>query len=76
MEPTRELIDEIFRDRVQRARAMDPAEKLLAGPRLFDRACRIMADGIRAQFLGVSEEEVQRILDERLAIVRRVENKR
>ena len=25
---------------------MDPGEKVLEGPRLFDRACRVMADGI------------------------------
>ena len=45
MEPTRELIDEIYRERVLRARAMSPEEKFLAGPRLFEMACRITMDG-------------------------------
>ena len=46
MEPTRELIDDIYRERVLRARAMSPEEKFLAGPRLFEMACRITMDGI------------------------------
>ena len=41
------LADALFREEVARARAMSPAEKLLEGPRLFDRACRVMADGVR-----------------------------
>lgn len=41
------LADALYREEVARARAMSPAEKLLEGPRLFERACRLMADGIR-----------------------------
>ncbi len=47
MEPTQELIDALFRDKVLAARQMSPDDKLLAGPRLFARSCRIMKDGIR-----------------------------
>ena len=32
------LADALYREEVVRARAMSPAEKLLEGPRLFDRA--------------------------------------
>ena len=42
-----ELADALYREEVQRARAMRADEKLLEGPRLFDRACRLMADGVR-----------------------------
>jgi hypothetical protein len=73
MEPTRELIDEMFRDRVRRAREMPPEEKLLAGPRLFDLSCRIMADGIRNEFPDADEGRVQEIVRERLALARRLE---
>lgn len=73
MEPTKELIDAIYRERVLRARATPPEEKLADGPRLFDRACRIMKDGIRMQFPGADEEEVERILRHRLAIVEKLE---
>jgi hypothetical protein len=69
-----QLIRDIYREKVERARAMSDTEKLLAGPRLFERSCRIMCDGIRDQFPQASEEEVLRILQDRLAIVRRLES--
>ena len=75
MEPIKELADHLYRQRVLEARAMDPAEKLLAGLRLFDYACRITADGIRHQFPGISEERVREILVERLELARRLENR-
>ena len=71
--PSKELVDAIFRDRVRTARAMPPEEKLLAGARLFDRSCRIMADGIRDEFPDADEQRVQEILLERLAMIRRLE---
>jgi len=71
--PSKELIDELFRERVRAARAMSPEEKLLAGARLFDRSCRIMADGIRHEFPEADENRVQEILAERLALIRRLE---
>jgi len=74
-EPTRELIDAIERDRVLAARRMSPEEKLLAGARLFDRSCRIMADGIRHQFPDADEERVQEILRERLRKIRELEGR-
>ena len=73
MEPTRELIDELYREKVRRAREMSPEEKLLAGPRLFDFGCRIMTDGIRHQNPGITEEEVERLLQQRLDLGRRLE---
>lgn len=74
MEPTQELIDDIYREQVLRARATPPEEKLLDGPRLFDRVCEIMKDGIRMQFPNANEDDVRRILLERLAIAERLEN--
>jgi hypothetical protein len=72
MEPTQELADEIYRERVLRARAMSPEEKLLAGPRLFEMACRITMDGIRSQNPGVDEVRVREILAQRLALRERL----
>ena len=74
--PTRELIDDLFRQRVLAARAMPPEEKLLAGPRLFDRSCRIMVDGIRDEFPDADEIRVREILTERLALLRQLEQSR
>jgi hypothetical protein len=75
MQPTKELIDELYRDKVRIARAMSPEDKLLAGARLFDRSCRIMADGIRSQFRDADECRIQQILRERLALIRRLEER-
>lgn len=72
MEPTKELDDALYRERVHRARRMTPEQKFLAGPRLFDRACRIMLEGIRHQFPDADEARAQQILDERLALLRRL----
>src|SRR6185437_10209737 len=69
MEPTQELIDSIYRDKILRARRTSPEEKLLAGPRLFARACRLMADGIRNEFPD-DDEATMTVIDalEMLAI--------
>jgi hypothetical protein len=73
MEPTQELIDDIYRERVLRARLMSPEEKILAGPQLFDYACRIARDGIRDQNPGATDEQVETILLQRLALRQRLE---
>ncbi len=73
MEPTPELLDDIYRERIKRARAASPEEKLLDGPRLFDRVCAIMKDGIRMQFPNATSEEVRQILIQRLSIAESLE---
>jgi hypothetical protein len=73
MGPTRELIDDIFREKVLRARRTSPEEKLLDGPRLFDLACRIMMDGIRHQHPEADEQQVREILKQRLELLERLE---
>ena len=46
---------------------MSPAEKLLEGPRLFDRACRLMADGIRHRHPEFDDEAVMAEVEAQLA---------
>jgi hypothetical protein len=75
MESIRELADEIYRERVMRARATPPDEKLVAGPQIFERVCRIMIDGIRHQFPDADENRVSEILRQRLALSRRLESR-
>jgi hypothetical protein len=53
------LADALYREEVARARAMEPGEKLLEGPRLFARACRVMADGIRHRHPELDEAGVR-----------------
>lgn len=74
MVPTQELADSIYRDRIRWARQESPEEKLLAGPRLFDFCCRIVADGIRNQHPEADEQRVQELLDQRIALMRRLES--
>ena len=48
------------------ARETPPAEKLIAGARLFDFACTITVAGIRREHPTASDEQVLQILRERL----------
>jgi hypothetical protein len=69
--PYAALADELYRERVLRARRTPPELKVLAGQRLFEAACLITLAGIRNQFPGQPEERYQEILRERLALRRR-----
>ena len=73
MEPTIEMVDALFRERVLRARRTAPEQKLLEGPRLFDIACRIMKDGIRNQYPNADEAQVLEMARKRLALAKRLE---
>ena len=76
MEPTPEVIDAIYREKVERARRMSPEEKFWAGAELFAEACERMKWGIRHQFPGADDGEVMRILRKRLAKLDRLEERR
>jgi len=73
MDDIRALADDIFRDRIRRARSMSPGKKVLLGPELFDYACGITLSGIRAQNPDYTEEECRRELSRRLRIARRLD---
>ena len=74
MDLTLALGEQLYRDEVLAARAMTPEEKLLAGPQLFDFACRIALDGIRMQYPEADEQRVQEILAARVELGRRLES--
>ena len=67
------LADALYREEVARARSMAPGDKLLEGPRLFDRACRLMAEGIRHQHPELDDQGVRTILAARLARLHKLE---
>jgi hypothetical protein len=73
MPPAKQPIDTLYRDEVLRARRMSPEDKILAGARLFDYACRITAAGIRNQFAGIDEDRITEILRQRLAWRRKLD---
>jgi hypothetical protein len=73
MQPTKELIDALYRERVEKARRMSPADRLRTGLQLFGLTSRIMADGIRSRYPDADADRVQAILREQLATIRRRE---
>jgi hypothetical protein len=68
MEPSEQLIDEIYREKVLRARMMSPGEKILAGPELFDLACEWARAGIRRQHPHAGEGQVLELLEQRIRL--------
>ncbi len=76
MEPKYLSADDLYREEIQEAQRMDPEDKLLEGPRLFDRACLFMLAGIRDEKPEISETEARRLLDERLDAIERMERAR
>ena len=72
MESIKELADDIYRERVLRARRTPIEQKVLAGAELFDFACQFTRAGIRAQNPEADEPQVEAILRERLALARRL----
>jgi hypothetical protein len=72
----RELSHAIYWGKIRRARKASFEEKFQAGPQLFDYACGIVSAGIRMQNPGATDEDVERILKERLELQRRLEKAR
>jgi len=69
------LADALYGEEIARVRAMTPGDKLLEGPRLFARACRLMLDGIRHQHPEIDDEGLRALLVERLARLRVLERR-
>lgn len=72
-EPTRELLDDIFRRRVLQARATPPDQRMTDCFDLYQQTLDTMRDGIRHQFPDADEGDVERILRERLDRIRKIE---
>lgn len=67
------LMDEIFREKVLRARQQQPGEKFADGFALFEEALVWMRAGIRGQFPHFSDDAVEAELHRRIRRVRQVE---
>lgn len=61
-----ELADEIYRERVLRARRTPMEERLLDGVRLYDQAVERMRIGVQLQHPAAGAEEVERLLIDRI----------
>jgi hypothetical protein len=73
MEPTQEMVDELFRERIRRGGDTPPDQKILDSLRSFDLSCRLMDDGIRHEFPDADDAEVRRIRSERINRIRKLE---
>jgi hypothetical protein len=75
MSVTKTLAEALYREEIARSRAMNPAEKLLEGPRLFERTRRIMIDGIRHQHPDLDDAGVLALLADRLSRLQALERR-
>ena len=66
------LMDDIFREKVRRARAIPPGEKMFTGLELFEEVEERMRGGVHHQFPDADADEVERILRERFARLRQI----
>jgi hypothetical protein len=66
----RQLADDIFREKVLRARKLSFAERFRAGGDLFDQMCAVSIAGIRQQNPKADEVQVRAIFAERMRIGR------
>ena len=73
MQPTQELIDELFREEVEEARRMTPEQKLLAGEDLYRYAERITLAGIKHENPGIDNQRALEILQDRFDMIERAE---
>jgi len=62
--------DEALRMQISRYRQMTGEERLAIGLRLHELACSVAREGIRHQYPNSSEEEVERLLRQRLRLAR------
>lgn len=72
MEPTQELVDAIYREKVLRARRQPVEFKVLGGAALFEEACERMRMGIRADHPGITEDEEETMMRRRFARLKQV----
>lgn len=66
----------LFADKVARARAMNAADKLFCGVRLFDLVRLRMLAGIRGRHPDWSDPEVEAEFRRQLSVVRRLDEQR
>jgi Rv0078B-related antitoxin len=67
------LADAIYADKVRRAQALTEGERIDTAIELFEGALGMMRDGLRAQFPGADEAELESTLRKRLRRLRQVD---
>ena len=74
MEPTPELIDAIYRDKIRRSREMTIQRRIDVGAELSDLGRQMMREAIRRDIPTASEEEILQELRRRIALSRKLDN--
>jgi hypothetical protein len=74
VEPTPELVDDIYREKVLRSRRMSPARRLEASLELSDMGLQMMRDSVRHQYPGASESEITARVNDRIELSRKLDN--
>lgn len=69
------LMDDIFREKMLRARRQSPEERFLAGIEMFEEGVAWMRDGIRMEHPELSVEEVEERIARRFARIRQIEER-
>ena len=73
MEPSQDLVDALYRDKVLRAREAPLGEKLLSGAKLFEIAWKRMLDGARAQHPDLDDAGLLELMRRRAERLRRLQ---
>jgi hypothetical protein len=61
---------ELYEQKIAEARVMSPGEKLLAGPRMFERWCELMREAIRLEIPWAGPSRVEEMLRDRIRLLR------
>ena len=72
MESIKELADDLYRERVLRARRTPIEQKISAGAEIFEEVCERMAAGLRYENPGADDATIQDLLRRRLDFLRRL----
>lgn len=71
----KELQNQIFREKVMRARRMTEADRFNETLELIETGYAAMRGGVKMQFPDATEAEAERLLRERLKNLRRIEDR-
>jgi hypothetical protein len=74
VEPTPELVNAIYREKVLRARRMAPQRRMEVGAELSDAGRQMMREAIRRQNPAASEDEIHLQIQYRLKLARKLED--
>ena len=74
MEPTADLVDAIYREKVLCARRMSPQRRVEVGAELSDLGRQMMREAIRREYPSASQEQIRQFMRERIELSRKLDN--